>query len=309
MATTKKTADGEIVAPVLAPVNDLIFKTIFGDPNNAEILGEFLMAVLKMPAAEFDGLEFPDTHALPETEDGKLVILDVKVRTKSGRVIDIEIQVYRVPAMRARILYYASRLVVEQLQKGEKYDKLKPVVSIVISDHPMMREEEECHNVYRLLNTRNARPFADLLEIHTLELPKLPAAGEDTALLNWLQFLKAKTKEDLDMVANRSPGIHKAYGIVVKLSANERMQLLADAREKALKDYNSLMGGARDEGLAEGLAKGLAAGRAEGIAEGRTEGITIGEIRGRTEGSLQALALIEQGLTPAQVRERLTAAG
>ena len=57
-----------IVIPVLLPViSDFIFKLIFGDQRNVDILGEFLKAVLDIPDSEYDHITVVDpicTHLI-----------------------------------------------------------------------------------------------------------------------------------------------------------------------------------------------------------------------------------------------------
>jgi len=73
----------------LSPKSNYIFKQIFGDQRNADILGGFLQAVLDLPAEEYDRLTIVDPHLTPGRESEKLSILDVKLHTKSGNTIDI----------------------------------------------------------------------------------------------------------------------------------------------------------------------------------------------------------------------------
>jgi len=77
---------------VLSPVNDWIFKLLFGDERRKDMLINLLKIFIELPEEEYE-LTFLDTHLKPETEGDKLGILDVKVRTKSGKIFDIEIQV------------------------------------------------------------------------------------------------------------------------------------------------------------------------------------------------------------------------
>ena len=69
-----------------------------------------------------------------------------------------------------------------------------------------------------------------------------------------------------------SPQMMKAVGILKELSADEQTRMLYENREKARRDIDSMVGGARREGMAEGLAEGIILGRVEGITLGRDEG-------------------------------------
>jgi len=55
------------------------------------------------------------------------------------------------------------------------------------------------------------------------------------------------------MLAERSPQIKKAVGVLKELSADERTRMLYEDREKARRDIASMMGGARREGFAEAM--------------------------------------------------------
>jgi chromosome segregation ATPase len=142
-------------------------------------------------------------------------------------------------------------MVVEQLRKGDKYGKIKPVIAIVIADHSLITEESDYHNVYHLANKKSHKAFSKLLEIHTIELEKLTVGGDGTLLGNWIRFLTSKTEKEFKMVAKTDPMIKKAVELLEQLSQDEELRAEAQQRAKALSDYNTLMEEARDEGVQE----------------------------------------------------------
>ena len=78
------------------------------------------------------------------------------------------------------------------------------------------------------------------------------------------------------MLETRSPEMKKAVGVLKELSADERTRMLYEQREKARRDFVSIMDGARQEGMQEGMQKGRQEGMQEGIQEGMQKGkITI----------------------------------
>jgi predicted transposase/invertase (TIGR01784 family) len=237
---------------LLSPKSDFIFKLIFGDERNVDILQSFLQAVLDLPSAEYQRITIVDPHLKREDEFDKLGILDVKIHTASGHVIDVEIQVENVPNMRERIALYTSKMVAGQITKGDEYGILKRAISIVITDYVLLPEEEQYHNAYRWLNVKTHRAFTDLIELNTLELPKLPQQADKSALWDWMRFLKCEKQEEFEMIAAKNPKIEKAVGILMDLSADERTRLLEESRQKALWDYNSRMKSAFDKGINQG---------------------------------------------------------
>jgi hypothetical protein len=57
-----------------------------------------------------------------------------------------------------------------------------------------------------------------LLEIHILELPKLPLADDGGELWWWMRFLTVRTKEELAMIAEKSPVLEKAAARLTEVS-------------------------------------------------------------------------------------------
>jgi predicted transposase/invertase (TIGR01784 family) len=184
----------------------------------------------------------------------------VKIHTTSGNVIDVEIQVDDVPNFRERLVLYGSKMVSEQIGRGDEYAVIKRVISIVITDYVLLPEERAYHNVYRLLNIRSHTCFTDLIEYNILELPKLPAKDEDSDLWTWMKFLTCEKREEFEMVAEKNPQVKKAVAVLMDLSDDERTRMLEESREKARRDWASRMHGVREEGVTEGISQGISQG-------------------------------------------------
>jgi hypothetical protein len=78
----EKTGDDSVKAKPLLPVkSDFVFKLIFGDQRNVDILAEFLMSILDIPKEEYDKLTIVDPHIKKESKDEKYGIVDVKTNS------------------------------------------------------------------------------------------------------------------------------------------------------------------------------------------------------------------------------------
>ena len=261
---------------ILKPTNDLIFKLIFGDDKNTDLLANFLQAVLKLPKEEYSHLKITDPHSKLEHLDDKTVILDIKLHTTSGKIIDIEIQVANTPQIRDRIVVYASKMLTEQIVKGDEYN-LKKAISILITDFKLIQEDSVYHHVYQLYDIATGSKFTDVLEINTLELPKLPQETDNTELWNWLQFLRTDKEEDYTMLAQANPQIERAVGVLRELSKDERTRLLYDAREKAKWDERGRIKKAVQDSMEHVAKNALVLGMS--IADiSKLTGLTTGEI-------------------------------
>jgi predicted transposase/invertase (TIGR01784 family) len=133
---------------------------------------------------EFEIIALADPHLKRESEDDKLAIADVMVRTKSGQVIDIEIQVANTQDIKPRAVYNASKMVTAQVHKGEGYSKIKRSVCILITDFTLIDDSKHYHNSYLLHDKRTKSTFTDLIEIDTLELTKIRRTADDSLRRN-----------------------------------------------------------------------------------------------------------------------------
>lgn len=210
-------------------------------------------------------------------KDDKLSILDVRARTKTGNQINIEIQVEKKENFEPRVLYYASRLVSDQIGKGEDYLGIQKTISIVIIDYIFFHETNSYKNIFKYYDKDNNQLLTDKSEIHIFELPKISHNKVDDKLEQWLQFIKIETREDLMDIAERYPHLKVAAAEVEKLSHDPDQRLLYEARLKQLWDLRAEYQYAHNSGLRDGkelgIQQGLQAGRELGIQQGIQQGI------------------------------------
>ena len=248
---------------ILPVKSDVIFRLFFGDERNTDFLVGFLKSVLLLPDDEYSKIEIADPLLLPEYVGDKLAIIDVKLHTKSRKVVHIEIQLQVSPETRDRIVFYDAKLITEQLGSGGKYNAIQKVISIVITGENLIPAAPRYHHRFVFYDPDAGVTFSDIIEIHTLELGKLPAGTDGTELYDWAKFIDAENEEELIMVAERNPQVQKAVLKLRELSADERARDLYERREKALRDIDSRERHARAKGMAEGMEKGKAEGKAE----------------------------------------------
>jgi predicted transposase/invertase (TIGR01784 family) len=60
---------------ILPPKNDVVFKLLFGDQRNGDLLIDFLKAVIQLPAEDYAEITVVDPHLLRKHPDKKLGIL------------------------------------------------------------------------------------------------------------------------------------------------------------------------------------------------------------------------------------------
>ena len=239
---------------------DVVFRMFFADERDTESLVSFLKSVLRIAEDEYDRIEIADPHLLKEYIGDKLSVIDVKLYTKSHKIIHIEIQLQVSESFKKRIMFYTSKLITEQLGGGgdnEDYDKIQNVISIVITDEPLIKESKKYKHRFTLYDHEAGVEFSDLVEVHTVELKKLPKDADGTMLYDWAQFIAAETEEELDMIAERNPEFGRAVIKLREMSADQKARDLFERRLKEKRDISMVKKDAKREGKKEGKKEGI----------------------------------------------------
>ena len=172
--------------------------------------------------------------------------------------------------------YTDAKLITEQLGSGDEYEKINQVISIVITNETLIKDNSLYHHRFTFYDSDAKIEFSDIIEIHTLELSKLPEGVDGTLLYDWAKFIDAETEEELNMVAERNPEVQKAVVRLEVLSGDERARYIAEMEEKAWRDMQSHKKDARREGREKWQSvvaekETMLAGKDAEIADNRAE--------------------------------------
>ena len=251
---------------IMMPKVDFCFKELMTDED---VRKGFLSALLNLKPEEITTTTLLPTHLKKEHENDKLGILDVKVLLNNGITIDIEIQIAIFPFWQERSLFYLCKIFAEQLQEGDRYQKLEKCIHVGILDYVLFPEDTEYYSKFHLKEDKRDLIYSDKLEIHILELPKLAQHPyPQDALLNWAKFFYAEQKGELENLSKTDPYIKKAYNKLLHISEDEQKRIEYEERQKAIRDYNHLIYCSREEGFAEGISQGISQGISRGITQG-----------------------------------------
>lgn len=282
---------------IMSPKIDFAFKELM---RNDYVRKGFLSAVLNIKDTLIKSTILLNTNLPRVHDDEKQGILDVRLTMNDDTEIDIEIQLAYMKAWADRSTFYVSKMLVEQVGINRNYTNIKKCVGISLLDFNYIKETEKFHTIYHLREDNENIKYTDILEIHVVELPKLPQKNDGTDLYDWIRFIKAKDKEEFEMLAKQSNYLTKAYETLEEISADKQKRMEYDARQKALYDYNTMIIESLERGRAEGRAEGEAKGRAEGEAKGRAEG----EAKGRAEKEKELKAqMIADGIDEKIIRK------
>ncbi|MEZ2248456.1 Rpn family recombination-promoting nuclease/putative transposase [Microcoleus sp.] len=209
------------------PKTDYAFKRIFGSSESKDILISFLNAIIYEGNPTIEDLEIIDPNLPPTVEGLKDSSLDVKAKLTDGTLVIIEMQVLNVESFGQRILYNAAKTYASQLQKGQGYRMLKPVIALTITDFEMFKNSNNLISRFVYKEEISNLPYPDNdLKLVFVELPKFTKTVDrlETLADKWLYFMKyAVTITEIPPVMDSVPEIHQAFDIAdrVNLSPEE----------------------------------------------------------------------------------------
>ncbi len=180
--------------------NDIAFRKIFGNEAKTEILISFLNAILKPESSKkIVWVEILNPYQLPRMAGSKTTILDVRAKDEGGNVYIVEMQVTDRAGLDKRIVYYGAKSYASQLDAGENYYQLKPVIFIGILDFEYLQNPHYLSRHLILDADTHEHRLKDL-EFTFIELPKFKKneAQLETLTDKWIYFIK--NAEDLNLI-------------------------------------------------------------------------------------------------------------
>ena len=182
-----------IIAKLLDPKNDYVFKRIFGQTGNEEITKGLLQSIIP---DKIDKIEL-DSNTITEKDllDDKVGILDIKAKLNDGNVnCDIEMQVVDQKDIEKRILFYWSKMYIQTLKVGEDYENLKRCIVILITDYDLdkLKEIPEYVTKWKIREEKYSKlVLTNDLELYiiSLEKAKNSTKNKKEELYNWLKFI------------------------------------------------------------------------------------------------------------------------
>ncbi len=172
--------------------NDMAFHKIFGTTGKTEALMSFINAILKLPEErKITFLEILNPYQLPNVQDAKSIIIDIKARDKDKKEYIIEMQVADIVAFDKRVQYYVAKNFADQIVRGEPYSKLNPVIFIGILDFNYSPSPNYL-STHKTINVETHESYLTGIEYNFVELPKFTKTADELTDLadEWLYFIK-----------------------------------------------------------------------------------------------------------------------
>ena len=123
-----------------------------------------------------------------------------------------------------------------QLNEGEPYKNVKPVLNIGILDYTLCKEEPKFFAKYYFFDEESHRLYSDKLGIGVLDLTQIEMATEEDKAYEidtWAKIFKAKTWEELRMAVEKNEYMEEAVETMYTLNADKIIRQQCEARRRA----------------------------------------------------------------------------
>lgn len=235
--------------------NDILFKALFGKEGNEKYLKSFLEALFGLAIYEIEIITEYTLEQLTKEEKGGR--LDVLARINHSIYVNIELQIRDEKNIEERTLYYASRLLTEKSQKGEKYEELDNVIMVNILDYELLGFNEFVSDTVTVINKHREYETIKNQKFYYIELPKFRKSNIDIndPLNQWLALID-NNEEMIKMAMVKNKTIKEAKEELDKLTADPKMRGIIKLRDKWERDYYNDIACAKDEGIEQGIERG-----------------------------------------------------
>lgn len=213
--------------------NDYMFRAIL-QKSRKTLIG-LASALLHLNPEDIKDIEITNPIILGESINAKTFILDVNILLNNSRMLNLEMQVNNLHNWENRSLCYLCSDF-SQLNKGDAYEDIKPVINIGILDYTLFEDAPEFYAEFELLNKKTHRRYSDKLGISVLDLTQIDmASDEDKAygIDTWATVFKAKTWEELRMAVQSNEYMKDAAETLYELNSDETIRQQCEARRQA----------------------------------------------------------------------------
>ena len=243
------------------PFTDVGFKRIFGQEMSKPVLIAFLNSLLKDEHHIVD-VKYLDKEQLGISDGDRSLIYDIFCETEGGEHIIVEMQNKYQPYFKKRSIYYVSRSIVEQGERGSqwKYD-IKAVYLVAFLNFKLSDISDDFRTDVALMDMKRRTVFSDKVRLIYLQLPYFTKEADDCEndferiiyVLKHMDVLKRMPWILQDSVFKKLSEIAE----VASLNKEERKQY-----DESLRHYRDTLIVMEGQYM-EGEKKGRAEGRAE----------------------------------------------
>ena len=269
----------------LNPRTDIVFKKVFGNAAHTDILINFLNSVLERTEGQrIVKVVITDPYNHPETIHSKSSIVDISCTDQKDAHYIVEMQIINRNDFLERCQYYVATALARQVQKGDEYITIDPVIFIGILCFDLL-ESPEYFSHHLMLNAKTHEHALKHAEFHFIEIKKFNKKLHElvTDCDKWVYFLKnANDLETVPAELKKPAAVQKAFTILEQsnwtnkeLDAYERAMDLS--REKFVYTDTAYKEGMQEKARETAL-KLLKLNILDVVTIAQTTGLTVAEV-------------------------------
>ena len=253
----------------VSPKIDFVFKKIFGSEESQEILISFLNGIVYDGEKIIKSLTIVNPYNPGQIMSFKDTYLDVKAVLADDSIVVIEMQVARMTAFGKWVLYNMVKGYANQLQKGDDYIWLKPVIAVTITDFILFHNTEDVINNFIFQEEKKKFEYLnEELKLIFVELPKFKKGLSELETLadKWIYFLKeAQSFDQIPSNLGEISEIELALNLANQAGMSPEELEEVDRRAVALQDERGKITYAEQKGR----EKGEEIGEQRGLQKGQ----------------------------------------
>lgn len=210
--------------------NDYLFRAVL--QTNHNVLKGLVCSLLHLNEADIKSLKILNPIELGKQIDKKEFHLDVKLDLNNNTTINLEMQVRFQDFWTDRSLGYLCRTY-DNLTKGDNYKNSPTAIHIGIIDFDLFPEHPEFYSTYKLVNVKNLQTYTSKFRLGVLNLKQIELATDEDKQYKidyWAKFFKAKTWEEIKMLAEKYPIIADAAVSIHEMTAEEKIRAICETR-------------------------------------------------------------------------------
>ena len=220
--------------------NDFLFKFLLQSDTSA--LMAIISAFYNIELENIKSVTVENPILLTDNVSAKEMILDIKALMNDDTIVNLEMQVINYHDWPERSLSYLCRSF-DNLSKGLEYNDVKSAVHIGFLDYTLFPDEPEFFSTYKLMNILSGKIYSSKFQLSVVDLTKIDMATPDDVAKKrhlWAAFFKAKTWEELLMLATKDSHINECVTKLRQLSEEEKFRQRYEAREDLLRQQRDM---------------------------------------------------------------------
>lgn len=253
------------MARFINPFTDWGFKKIFGQEITKDLLIDFLNDML-VGEKQIKDITFLDKEVLPEYQEERGVIFDIYCKAENGEEFIVEMQNRQQIHFKERALFYLSRNITRQGEKGANWQfDLKAVYGVFFMNFRLDGTNGKLRTDVVLADRDTNETFSDKLRFIFLELPAFDKEEDEceTDFERWIYVLKNMETLNRMPFKARKAVFEKLENIVDIAALSKEERIKYDESIKIYRDNLVTREYSEQKGRAEGRIEGRAEGRAQ----------------------------------------------